>query len=574
MTYIAIVLSILLLYGPAAADDPPAPANEPPAGTTPAPASPDEPAASPDPAPASPSGPVAAPAPASPSEPVDDPAPTAASPSEPPTSVRPDFATVKKSLVIVRDGPDNAAKQVPGFGISDQGHIVTYAGPLRDQQSYQVSNAEGQVFSADRLVADEETGLMILNLSGSGHGVTALKFAKTALQAAAPLRAVTFSPSGPEPFTPKRGTVTRLLTEDGSQIITHNALFSKESAGTPLLNRCYEAVGVNVLERQGLFQRERAPTEQGIARSLAAASLSRLLASVGLALPMAETECLSLEEETRQAEQARQEQEARRQQERAAAEREAQERAAALQQEKEAAEQKAAALQQEKEAAERAAQERAAALQRERTAAEQLAQEKAAAEREAQEKQAALQQERTAAEQQAREAGQRERQTLLYASIAGGVLLLGIVAAVWSKRRRLRHAEEEKLQLSGSVDRMQSELSEAAARDQLRSSAPDVFLEGSTPPIALKIPGASLVEPGALIGRSPAESTFVINHEQISRRHFRLSLVAQQIMLEDLGSTNGTSIDGVAVEAGKQTPVRDGSRLALGDLKLTLHIGK
>ena len=357
-----------------------------------------------------------------------------------------------------------------------------------------------------------------------------------------------------------------MIIEDGAQLITHNALFSRESAGTPLLNRCYEAVGVNVLEKQGLLRREADPTEQGSARSLAAASLSRLLASVGLPLPLAETACLSLEEETRQAEQVRQEQEARRQQERAAAEREAQERAAALQQEKEAAEQRAAALQQEKEAAERRARERAAALQQERTAAEQLAQEKAAAEqlaeektaaeREAQERAATLQRERTAAEQLAKESEQREHQTLLYASIVGGVLLLGIVAALWSRHRRLRTAEEEKQHLSGSVDRMQSELSEAAARDRLRSNAPDVFIEGVRLPIALKIPGASLVEPGAVVGRSPAESTFVINHEQVSRRHFRLVLISGQLTIEDLGSTNGTSVNGRPLEQGPAAAAR------------------
>ena len=77
-----------------------------------------------------------------------------------------------------------------------------------------------------------------------------------------------------------------------------------------------------------------------------------------------------------------------------------------------------------------------------------------------------------------------------------------------------------------------------------------------------------------MVGRSPAASTFVINHEQVSRQHFRLSLVAQQVMIEDLGSTNGTSIDGVPLEPGNQMPVREGSRLALGDLELTLNIGR
>ena len=76
------------------------------------------------------------------------------------------------------------------------------------------------------------------------------------------------------------------------------------------------------------------------------------------------------------------------------------------------------------------------------------------------------------------------------------------------------------------------------------------------------------------MGRSPAASTFVINHEQVSRQHFRLSLRGQQVVLEDLGSTNGTSINGVVVEADTPTPVRDGIRLGLGDLELTLHLDR
>ena len=55
------------------------------------------------------------------------------------------------------------------------------------------TTAEGQVFSAaTKIKADDQTGLWILQLSDSGHGLTGLTFARTALQAAAPLHAVNF----------------------------------------------------------------------------------------------------------------------------------------------------------------------------------------------------------------------------------------------------------------------------------------------------------------------------------------------------------------------------------------------
>lgn len=156
--------------------------------------------------------------------------------------------------------------------------------------------------------------------------------------------------------------------------------------------------------------------------------------------------------------------------------------------------------------------------------------------------------------------------------------MLALLLVVRAKRKRLAAAEREKADMAGDLDRAQSELSAASERDRLRTSAPDVFLDGADArgrPIALKIPGASLVEPaGAVVGRSPADATFVINHEQVSRRHFRLALVSQRVMVEDLSSTNGTSVDGARLAPGDAVPLADGSRLALGDLHLTVRTGR
>ncbi len=569
---IAIVVALVLFSVSAGADEPAAESNESPTRSEETPSSPDgEPANTDEPetegseSPANEETEVTSPA----GEPADAGEPTAEGSENPESaeetaSIRPDFAVLQKHLVVVKDGMESDARQSPGFSISAQGHIVTYAGELRASPSYLVTTATGQVFPATKIEADEQTGVWILQLSDSGHGLTGLPFARTALQAAAPLYAVNFNPSGPERFTPVPGTVTQLINTEQGQVIRHNALFSLTSAGTPLLNRCHQAVGVNVLEKRGFLQREVDPAEQGSAQSLASASLGRLLASLNLSLPVVDAECPSLEEETqRKLERARQEQEAalQGQREQEAATQQAQEAVQEAQRQKEAAQEQAkraaAQTEAERQRAAQARQEQQAELQRQQD--------------EAQRREAVLQQEKEESEQRA---AQRQQQVLLYGSIIGGLVLLGVILLIRRKQKRLHTTEQEKQNIAGALDRAQSELSQAAEQDRIRGSAPDIFLEGTTPPLALKIPGASLVErAGAVVGRSPAASTFVINHEQVSRQHFRLSLVAQQVMLEDLGSTNGTSIDGVTAETGRPTPVRDGSRLGLGDLELTLHIG-
>lgn len=495
------------------------------------------------------------------------------------------FATVRQHLVVVKDDFDATTNPAPGFGVSGDGHVLTHARGLRDVPSYVVTTSGGQVFQAAKVAQDEPTGLVLLKIGGSAHGLTPLPFARTALHPADPLHAVRFDPSGAAPFTTAPGTVTRLFAvADGWPAIAHNALFGPASAGTPLLNRCHQAVGVNVLERQGFFGREVDPTEQGSARSVAASHVGDFLRSAGLTLPVVAEECPSLEEETRQRLERAQQEKTAAEQEKAAAEARAAAQAEEAQRQAEEASRKEAALQAEKDAAEQRAAHEEAETAAQRQRAEQEARRAAeTAERlreEAQRKQEAEESARQAAAR-AGQAEERKRQTLQYAAVGGGALALAVLAlllAVRAKRKRLAAAEREKADMAGDLDRAQSELSAASERDRLRTSAPDVFLDGADArgrPIALKIPGASLVEPaGAVVGRSPADATFVINHEQVSRRHFRLALVSQRVMVEDLGSTNGTSIDGTRLAPGAMVPLADGSRLALGDLHLTVRTGR
>ena len=506
-----------------------------------------------------------------------------------------DFSAVRPHLVVVRDAIEEDARQAPGFSVSDQGHILTDSGALRSRDAYLVTLTGGQVFSASALKTDEDTGLMLIHIADSGHGLTALPFARTALTAAAPLHAVRFNPGDAEPFSYVAGSVAQLPdAADETPRIVHNALFNVTSAATPLLNRCRQAVGVNVLQRKGFPPRQVDPVEQGSARSLPASWLNAFLAEAGLSQPVTDSECLSLEEETRlRLEQVEQEKQAALEAEREQAEararaltEEAQRKEQELSREKEAVQQQLEQqLEQTRQESEQALQTHQEAAEAQRGAAEAERQrlEQAAQQRldEARrDREQAVQAQRRETAQAREEAGreaQRGKQILTYSIGAGLALALVFLLVLRARRKRLQSVEQEKQQVAQELGRAQADLSDASERERVRAGAPDVFIEGVTPQgerIALKIPGASLLEQdGAVIGRSPAESAFIINHEQVSRRHFRILLVSERVMIEDLGSTNGTGVNGVPLKPGDRQALGDGSRLETGNLVLTVRIG-
>ena len=76
---------------------------------------------------------------------------------------------------------------------------------------------------------------------------------------------------------------------------------------------------------------------------------------------------------------------------------------------------------------------------------------------------------------------------------------------------------------------------------------------------------------GFVIGRDVDQCEAVLLHPTVSRRHARLLIAANTLQIEDLGSTNGTSVDGAAVIAGKLRPLQAGARLRIGEIELTVR---
>ena len=74
-----------------------------------------------------------------------------------------------------------------------------------------------------------------------------------------------------------------------------------------------------------------------------------------------------------------------------------------------------------------------------------------------------------------------------------------------------------------------------------------------------------------MISRDLSHCDVVLSHPTVSRRHARLILVDNVLQIEDLGSTNGTSVDGTVVAAGMLRPLQAGARLRIGDIELAVR---
>lgn len=71
----------------------------------------------------------------------------------------------------------------------------------------------------------------------------------------------------------------------------------------------------------------------------------------------------------------------------------------------------------------------------------------------------------------------------------------------------------------------------------------------------------------ASIGRGPVMD-FVLTDPRVSRRHAALLVEDGRLMIEDLGSTGGTAVNGHAITA--PTPLHRGDRVRVGDTELTV----
>jgi pSer/pThr/pTyr-binding forkhead associated (FHA) protein len=74
-----------------------------------------------------------------------------------------------------------------------------------------------------------------------------------------------------------------------------------------------------------------------------------------------------------------------------------------------------------------------------------------------------------------------------------------------------------------------------------------------------------------VIGRAADQCQLLLAHRTVSRRHARMTMAGDTLQIEDLGSTNGTAVNGMTLQAGTPAAVQSGTKLKIGDVALTVR---
>jgi hypothetical protein len=155
-----------------------------------------------------------------------------------------------------------------------------------------------------------------------------------------------------------------------------------------------------------------------------------------------------------------------------------------------------------------------------------------------------------------------ERRESLLLAVVGALFLLTIVAFVFL---RVRTSQSSPVQVSNPASTVmhKSDLSEYVldGRDE----------DGIR--YLLRISGDQLVrDDGVVIGRNPKDSPYIINHSDVSRKHARMKVMKDRVFIEDLGSTNGTSVNGQAIEDKGPVSLNNGDQVIIGSVVMKLRV--
>ena len=162
----------------------------------------------------------------------------------------------------------------------------------------------------------------------------------------------------------------------------------------------------------------------------------------------------------------------------------------------------------------------------------------------------------------------------------GGLLCLMVLVLLW----RLNSRKKNKMLTETNNRAIEAEQAAASARQEAAVAASErnpqanfeCVLHGADPDgknHMIKIHKGVLADPqGVVLGRNPRSSKFIVSHEEVGREHARLIYDDGSLFVEDLGSTNGTYVNGVQLSPQQRTPLISGSALTLGPINFKVEL--
>ena len=498
--------------------------------------------------------------------------------------------TVSESIVRVRAYDDHkVVVEGSGFVVNEEGHVLTNAHLIAKADGLTVLSLKtGAEVVAQRVFASRAMNLALLHVQGLN--LPPLSLSEQGAAVGRVVQTLRFGTAGDVRLSHGTiGTYQDVLGKKASRpvahLLQHNALITAKAFGMPLFNECGDVVAINMPDPGSGSWPFRKAKPRGAVFALRSGDIIAALEEREIAHTVVEAECLSAVERAERDKEAAvdslevakaQADSASKAVEKAKAQADSASEAAKKAEAKEKITRRMA--EREKARADSAKKTGADSLQAAKAKADSLKMAKARADSASKTvadslKAAEVQAQAKADSLQA--AKEKAAQRLQWGIVAGAGLVLLVLLGWWRSSRR----KKEQLQSAESRVSAAEQTAEAARQAAARAPQPAPFRcllegqDGTGRPFALTISALALGDrAGVTLGRSPANAEFIIDHEEVSREHVRLTCADGELYAEDLNTLNGTKVNGRLLNPREQVLLRDNDRLEIGPVVFTIRL--
>ncbi|MCY4605395.1 MAG: FHA domain-containing protein [Gemmatimonadetes bacterium] len=517
-----------------------------------------------------------------------------------PVSAQIDVDVVSESIVRVRAYDDHkVVVEGSGFVVNEEGYVLTNAHLLEKAEGLTVLSLKtGAEVVAQRTFASRDMNLALLHVQGLN--LPPLSLSEQGADVGRAVQTLRFGATGAVQLSHGTiGTYQDILGKKTSRpvahLLQHNALITAKAFGMPLFNECGDVVAINLPDPGSGSWPFRKAKPKGTIFALRSGDIITALEEREIAHTVVEAECLSAVERAERDRKAAADSlkvakakadSASKAAEKAKAQADSVSKAAKKAKAKEKVARRAA--EQAKARADSASKAAADSLKATKTKADSLKMAKARADSASKVAADSLKAAKTKAdslktvEEKAQAKAdslkvveEKAAQRLQWGIAAGAGLVLLALLGWWLSSRR----KKEQLQSAESRLSEAEQTAEAARQAAAKAPQPAPFrclLEGQDStgrPFALTISALALGDrAGVTLGRSPANAEFIVDHEEVSREHVRLTCADGEFYAEDLNALNGTKVNGRLLNSREQVLLQNNDRLEIGPVVFTVRL--